>query len=544
MILRRSLSGKQWLSRSADLPSATDAQDLVEFLRRERNIPDHEEPVSYETIAWNQPQMAQSVDRIFRAIERRETIGIFGDYDCDGITSTAQLVRFFSAQGVSPLVRLPHRVHDGYGLSLSTIDAFARAHVDLLLTVDTGIASAREIEAAKARGIDVIIVDHHHVTEIPMAAYAVLHPSLDPSFAGPHPSAAGMVFLLLTALHTRAPWSDRCIDLVLATLGTIADIVPLRGLNRGLVLEGLSSIPLLPPCSLRHVLERACPQGSITSSDIAFRVAPRINAAGRMDSAMLALRALLEGGSSIDALDACNGERQLLMQDLFQSSLSAFANSPTLPPLLSSASQAYTHGTIGLLAGKLTESYGRPSMVATFRDGKGSASLRSTHAYNVMDGLLHCKDLLLTYGGHAQAGGCTFDADRWPVLEAKLLAHVAAYTDPALLVATLPCDASIETDMVTLDFCKTIHSLAPFGMSNEEPQFLIADVACTDLRRVGSSGQHLQLTCNGIKAIGFQLGQFFDQLPQRIDLLCRVGTNTWHEKTVPQLFLADIALAQ
>lgn len=488
------------------------------------------------------PDMEAAARRILAAIERQERIGIFGDYDCDGVTSTAQLVRYFARNGVTPVVRLPHRVRDGYGLSMQIVEELVDAGIRLLITVDTGIASSHEIARAADAGMDVIVVDHHHILQAPARAVAVVHPGLSSAFPLPHPSAAGVTLLLLRALEGE-DWPDRPTDEALAAIGTIADLVPLTGQNRALVRRGLQALNSLQAGPLADMARRACPSGTVTATDVAFRIAPRLNAAGRMASADIALAALLEGGTHLDALDALNTQRQDVTQQMTAGILATLDAAPALPALISAASPTYPHGIIGLLAGRLTETYGRPSIIATCCDGKGTASLRSTPAYDIAAGLQHCNDLLDTFGGHAQAGGCTFPIDRWEQLTHRLREHVEASVRPDALLPVLALDSTLHLRDVTTTLATAIASLAPFGQGNAEPVFLVPHVTLEGMRRVGGDGQHLQARAGDVKVIGFRMGHLLDTMAGPLDLACRIGIDTWNGRATAQLSLLDVRAA-
>jgi len=267
------------------------------------------------------PDMCIAVDVIAEAIVSNKTIGIFGDYDCDGVTSTVQLVRYFRAKSVEPWVRLPHRVRDGYGLNMNVVQEIIEAKVDVLITVDTGVSCVEEIQALIDNDIEVIITDHHQPGEVLPNATAIIHPEIC-NYPQPHPSGAGVVFQLLRALHGGIIWEDFATDVALAALGTTADLVPLKGDNRQLVQLGVRALRSLQTGPLAEFM--ALVQGensSLNSTDIAFKMAPRINAAGRIDDPNVALKALLEGGENLKELDRLNTERQRMTSEQVEDAL-------------------------------------------------------------------------------------------------------------------------------------------------------------------------------------------------------------------------------
>lgn len=519
-----------------------DAGALVELLKQSRGLDASGEQ---ENDSWFNPALfpdaPKAAARIRRAIAEQETIGLFGDYDCDGITSSAQMIRALERRGVEPVVKLPHRVHDGYGLKAQHVDMFHDAGVKVLITVDTGITAHEAVDKANAYGMDVIILDHHHLLTSPNA-YAILHPALSPHFPHPHPSAAGVVFIFLHALEESDHWEGRDIDLVLATIGVIADLVALSGYNRELVRAGLQAIQRLPMSPLKVLIDQVSNGKPVTSVDIAFRIAPRINAAGRMADPTLALRAILEGGILINDLDTLNALRQdQTSRALERAMLELTPNADgELPAFLSIASSSYPHGILGLLAGKLTDKYSRPSMAVHISGELCTASLRSPAHFNIVEALHRVSHLLLSHGGHAQAAGCTFALDHYVTLTDALAADAALHIKPEQLVPTLGIDAVLPSSAITQSFCNLLTDLEPYGQGNPEPLFLIENVMLENLRRVGGEGRHLQATIGSCKVIGFNIGHLMEDVREPMDIVCRVGMDTWNGVVRPQLSLVDV----
>lgn len=488
--------------------------------------------------------MQQAVQRIRKAVHAGEKIAIFGDYDCDGVTATGLMLRCLRRRNVEPLVRLPHRVEDGYGLKTKHVDECSAAGITLLITIDTGVSCAAEVDDAQAKGIDVIILDHHHIPDILPRAFAIVHPDLCPDFPGAPPAAAGVVWSLVCAMEAadgNPTWIERPMDLALAAIGTVGDLVELRDTNRTLVRAGLACLAHMGDLPLAALLEQAGVQNPITSRDIGFRIAPRLNAAGRLASPMIALQAILGDHEAIAELERLNGERQRLVAGLAEGTLvDAGQNAAAF---LCLASTECPPGVAGLLASKLTDAFGRPSLVANIRDGACVASLRSVPGYNVIEALTRHSTLLTTFGGHAQAAGCTFPLENWPALKTALeedadIRIAAEERTPCLLA-----DLALDPQHVTLDLCKKIDLLEPFGQGNMEPRFLLRNVQLTDARAVGRDLTHLQAKIGTVKLIGFQLGQLCEYASGRLDILCRVGIDTWQGRVSPQLFIDDLRLA-
>ena len=521
--LSTSLTGKRWLLKHAHQRGTT---EIIQSLAEERGL-DREPtmPIFHD--------MEKIVQRIGTAMKKNEKIAIFGDYDCDGVTACALLARYFDRQDYKVLLRLPHRLRDGYGLKEEIIQEFAKQDISLLITVDTGIGSLKEIALGKALGIDTIVTDHHIAPgELP-DAYAMLHPALETGFPLPHPSGAGVAYYLVSRLEN-GQWEDADADKTLAMIGTVADVVELRGLNRQIVQVGLKSMHSLRSGPLAELRNRT---KAVTSIDVAFRIAPRINAAGRMDDPMIALDALLYGEDHLDALDRLNVERQDQTKKLYDE---AQQHVDLTSPLLWYSSPSLPHGIIGLIAGRLTERYGKPSCIVATEKDICTASLRSPLCYHITEGLAHCHDVLSTYGGHAQAAGCSFPVDMLGTVRSTLTEQVACNTCAEDLMPTIYIDAVLDLQQISLELCHGLSTLEPFGQGNSEPRFLLRDVVCNAQRTVGSEDEHLQCTIDGIKCIGFRLGDLLSRTKGPVDIICRVGIDTWSARAVPQIFIEDM----
>ena len=528
-----SLTGKSWHlpARDARVPPSA----LTALLAREREIELGAQGALIGPCVY--PDMQRAVERIKQAVAAKERIAIFGDYDCDGVTSTAQLVRYFQRHEHEPIIRLPHRMQDGYGLNPRIVDEFIEQEVSLLITVDTGIASIAEISELQGRQVDVIITDHHqHAEELP-PAYAIVHPALAPKHPSPHPAGAGVAYQLVRALEGADTWSDSAVDQALAMIGTVADLVELRGNNRLLVQQGLRALAPLDTHPLAQLFEVAGTNlYQASSTDIAFRIAPRINAAGRMADPLLALEALLQGGQAVQELDQLNADRQDETSMHIETALKDMTDSP----LAASCKEEYGHGIVGLIAGKLTEQSGRPSMAATIDGDICTASLRSPKSYHITEGLQRCKHLLLRFGGHAQAAGCTFEYARWQELCQALSEDIQAHVSLEELVPSLHVDLTLAASDITLSLVRECSNLAPYGQGNPEPLFLLPQAQVSDTRRVGKDQSHLQARIHGIKAIGFGLGELEQHCTGPLDLVCRLGVDNWQGKEEVQLYIVDM----
>lgn len=534
-----SLTGKRWILERPDpvLPSS----DFVRELAGTRGIDPSTDGLTKLSDPLLFPDMEKAVTRIERAVSSGETIGIFGDYDADGITGVAQILYALRRRGVEPVVYLPDRAKEGFGLKIATIDTLQKKGVTLLITVDTGIASATEVAYATTCGIDTIITDHHRPHGKIPASLAIIHPLVPAPFPNPHLCGSGVALMLVRALEHGKRWDGIERDLVLATIGTIGDVVPLTGENRILVLSGLKQIASLPPSPLKDFFDAVCPRGGVTSTDIAFRIVPRINAAGRMAHPEIALDALMSGGISLDRLHALNAERQTFVEELMESAQSQLDPSHDF---LSVFSEAFTSGTVGLIAGKLTEMHGKPSIVGAIQDEKVVCSLRSVEGADVSECLAHTTVAphLSSFGGHAQAAGCTFAISQMEAVRSGLQEALQAQCGEREFLPAIRLDAELAQGFFTTSFAKSLLALEPFGAQNSEPTFFLRKKKLLDLRAIGDEGAHISCRIDGVKAVGFRFGSYLDTLSLMsfVDLACRVSINAWNGREDVQLIIEDI----
>lgn len=529
-----SLTGKRWhLARK-------NAANIVETLRQERGLKD--DPGAKLSDPMLFAEMGKAIARIRHAIEKGETVAVFGDYDADGITGSAQLVRFFRRHGIEPLVHLPDRMKEGYGMKKTSIDILKQKGASLIITVDTGISAHAEILHALSLGIDVIVTDHHRPQGGRPAAYAVIHPEIPSEFPNRNLSGSGVAFMLVRALEDGKPWQGIETDAALAAIGTVGDLVPLTGENRLLVIHGLRFLDKLQPSPLKDFIDDVRGSGPLTAGDIAFRVVPRINAAGRMAHPDIALRALLQGGDALQELHRLNGDRRTFVEELDEllGSDAALHDAFVLV-----ASSDVTPGTAGLLASRFTERLGRPSLVAAVTGELAVASIRSPEGIDAMEvlGDPAVKQFLLTFGGHAQAAGCTFKAADVPALRSAFneALNTRGITAESL-VPSIHLDAALLPVALGPAFVRQLMTLSPFGAGNDEPLFLLPSQKIGDARTVGSDRTHLQCRIGAVKAIGFGLGALIDQVSssQTFDIACRLGMDTWNGRESVQLFIEDI----
>ncbi len=447
--------------------------------------------------------MGKAVERILQAIRQGEPMTIYGDYDVDGTSASSLLYLFLSQWGARVDVYIPRRDTEGYGLNVPALQSLYNKGTSLIITVDTGISGAKEVEAAP-EGLDIIITDHHLAPKELPKAYAVINPN-QPGDTYPCKGIAGVgvAFKLCQALYqkyngTKDFWDD-LIELV--ALGTVADMVPLVGENREIVRKGLVKMPDTPIMGLRALIAATvAPGAAINSGTIGFGLGPRINAAGRLDDAMMAVRLLTtrdgeEAQELAQELNEANKERQAISQKIFEEA-EALLTEKGLPDWgIVLGKEGWHPGVIGIVASRLTEKYHLPSILLTIDGEKAKGSCRSIPPLDLYQALTKCKDCLTQYGGHAQAAGLTMEAGRIPELEKlfnKVVGDMLHYE--AYVPSQVPDYFVPEGEEVTQEQVEDLETLAPFGMGNPSPVLGFAHCQIQDATLLGKAKNHLKLT--------------------------------------------------
>jgi single-stranded-DNA-specific exonuclease len=507
--------------------------------------------------------MSQAVHRIRQAIRNREPIVVYGDFDADGVTSTVLLVQTLKSLNANVEAYIPHRVDEGYGLNSKALQQLARKGKKLVITVDCGIRSIDEVEDGKAAGLDMIVTDHHSIgPEIPRAL-AVLNPKQeDCKYPEDMLAGVGVAYKLAVALLKAANGNDRrasrpqlspddLLDLV--AIGTVADLAPLdRMENRALVRRGLQTLNLTNRMGLQALLEVAGLQpGELSAMSIGFGIGPRINAAGRLDSAMTAYNLLCcqsrdEAVEMADKLQALNTKRQDLTraaQELIKNRLEETDQSDM--PLIFAADPGFQPGIVGLVAGRLVEEYYRPAIVMEMGDEESHASCRSIPQFDITQALDQCSDLLVRHGGHAQAAGLTIRNENIPAFHARMMEIAYESLEGQELLPTLDIDAEVDLRQVNEHLIVELEQLEPTGHSNTAPVLMTSNVRVVESRTVGKESQHLKLRitrpgCPYVDAIGFGLGHWYNRVPDYIDVAYQLEMNEWNGRRSVQMNLQDI----
>ena len=501
--------------------------------------------------------LAAAVERIERAIAARETILVQGDYDVDGITSTYVLHTTLAGLGGVSRCRIPHRTRDGYGLTTAAVDEARALGCTLIVTVDCGITAVEAVAHAKTLGIDTVVTDHHEPAATLPEACAVVNP-LRPGCPYPFKSLAGVgvTYKLAEALlraHGRPERAEDFLELV--ALGTIADVVPLKGENRILAAVGLERLRATRHLGLKALIERAQVAGrTLTSGQVAFVLAPRINAAGRMGHAEQALRLLMardegEARACAESLEEDNERRRVHDQGVAADAITRVEQELGWPQCASIllASDAWHPGVLGIVASRLVERFQRPTILVAFeRDGdRGRGSGRSLPGLDLTGVLDGCADLLEVYGGHALAAGLTVRRARLEALRERFDRLVRERTTPGDFVRRLDIDADVTLGECDAGLVGWIERLAPHGLGNPEPVYRAARVEVTAATVVGG-GKHLRLSVRDAtgtaEAIGFGLGARAERV--RAAGACALAfvpmRNEWNGVARVQLKLKDV----
>ncbi len=498
--------------------------------------------------------MAIAADRVARAVVERESLVVYGDYDADGITATSILLRGLRALGGEVTFYIPSRFAEGYGLNDAALDRLASAGRRFVIAVDCGVTANREIAQARDRGQDVIVVDHHEPGPALPAALAIIDPKrVDQTSTFREYAAAGLAFQLLRAVRQRLHQPDMPEELLgLAALGTIADVVPLVDDNRVLARWGLAQLRTAPGVGVGALIKIAGLTGEVSARHVAFALAPRINAAGRLGDAAVGVRLLTtddpaEADGIAAQLDDENRQRralcdQILVQAIEQVESAGLQDASAIVL----ASEGWHPGVIGIVASQLVERYYRPVVLLAVAAGTARGSARSIERFHLVDALAECAGLLDRFGGHAIAAGLTITADRIPEFSRRFGEIAASRLGPDDLVPVLDVDEEVRLAAMTPALAEQLQRLAPFGMDNPEPVFAARGLVAVTTRVMGD-GQHLRLGLTDgdsfAEAVGFRLGDASELLAftrAKIDLAFTVSVDRWNDRPRVQLMAEDL----
>lgn len=545
------------------------SEDIISMLLKNRGYEDEKdienflhprlEDVTPESVAIDGNHLKKALKRIEKAIKYQEQIVVFGDYDVDGITGSAILWETLHELGAKCLPYIPNRVDEGYGLSIKGIrnlpagrqgQELGIKNTKLIITVDNGIVAHEAVKFANEQGIDVIITDHHTVGESKPDAYAIVHTT---KLCG-----AGVAYLLSKELRIKnGEWrEDSDVHLELAALGTVADLVPLTDANRAIVMHGLEKLRTTSRTGLVALFNQAgIKQDAIGVYDIGYIIGPRLNAAGRIESAMDSLRLLCTKDQSratqlASKLELINRERQFLLKEAVEHAIAHFSgesfDSAQGKKILIVGHETYKEGVIGLVAGKLVEEYYRPAIVLSIGETHSKASVRSISGFNIIDFLRSHHEHFVNVGGHPMAAGFTVETAKIAQLQEALESKAAELLTDEILTRSLKIDLELPFSALDQDLYDKLQQLAPFGMANPEPVFATPGVRVENIKVLGKEAQHLKLVLSQdgkqFEAIAFGMGALSEELKagDKIDVAYVLDENTWNGNTKLQLKIRDI----
>lgn len=503
--------------------------------------------------------MTEAVYRLRMAIRNREPMAVYGDFDCDGVSSTVLLTQALRRLGADVRHYIPNRVDEGYGLNSPALKSLAEQGVRVVVTVDCGIRSVQEVIDGKSYGLDMIVSDHHSLgPEVP-PALAVVNPKQEGClYPEKMLAGVGLAYKIAQALYMEAHrrgiskaegWHPNdWLDLV--AIGTVADIAPLLGENRMLVQEGLKKLsnPDRPGLKALYGVAGVRP-GRVNAVTIGFVLGPRINAAGRLRSALLAYDLLAaeemsQAARLAEEINALNQERQQKTDQMQQWAEETMPGDPASQPLLFAADSRFEQGVVGLVASRLTETYYRPAVVVQVGQDESHGSCRSIPEFHITQALDRCADLLERHGGHAAAAGFTIRTDRVELLRERLVGLAGEQLAGQALVPSLEIDAELPLGDASFEIADALAGLEPTGEANRAPLFLARDLTVADRRLVGAEGKHLKLTLtNGtasMDAIAFRLGEQAASIPDRIDVAYTLEADEWNDRRRLQFNVRDL----
>jgi single-stranded-DNA-specific exonuclease len=556
------MSHTHWnlLPKPSQLPDIAGVHTLVLQLLYNRGIKD---PTEIELFLANDqrlevdpdciPDMSPAVLRTHQALLAGEKIAIYGDFDADGITATALLVEGLSAMGATAIPYIPNRTTEGYGLRAQALEKLRDQGVSLIITVDTGVTAALEVEIARKLHMDVIVTDHHvPVGPLPRAV-AVVNPKRSDSR---HPlkdlAGVGVAYKFLQALvtdKTKEEILTSVLDLV--AIGTVTDMVTLQGENRYWVKKGLELINASKRLGVREILRTArLTPGTLEAQAISWGIGPRINAAGRIDNATTSYKLLLiedpeEAKILAEELEKKNAERLQRQSELLARAIEQITTSGEDKPILFAGDQDFHAGVLGPVAGRLTDKYYRP--VILFRVGKETCrgSGRSIAEFDLISALTECQDLLTKFGGHTRAAGMNLAAADLPEFQRRIYELASKKLEGLDLRPHINVDAEVPLSALDFELYDQIQRLSPFGMGNPEPLFLTRHVGINELKQMGNNSEHIRCKIKQgnttIPAIGWDFSKYLDEINKYIDIVYKLEMNNWNGQQFLRISLQDFS---
>lgn len=501
--------------------------------------------------------MDKAAARITRAVDNMEKIAVYGDYDADGVTSTAMLYSYLETRGADVIFYIPQREGEGYGMNIGAVEYLKEQGVSLIVTVDNGISSVQEVARANELGIDVVVTDHHRPQEILPDAVAVVD-AYRPDDTSPykHFSGVGIAFKLLMALEDGAGDVEDLLEAYsdLAAIGTIGDIVPLTGENRTLIRAGLERLSQSDRPGVQALLENAGVAGkALTSTNVAFTLVPRINATGRMGAPERAVRLLISGYEEeaevlSEEICADNEERRRVEAEIAEAAFAAIeAKGYMKDRVVVVDGENWHHGVIGIVASRVTERCGKPCMIISRGETEAKGSGRSIEGFSLFEAICACGDLLIKFGGHPMAAGITLKPENIEAFRKRINRYAAEHF-PQMPTQTVTLDCKLNPAALSVSMAQSLTQLEPFGNGNPQPVFGLFNMELSNVTPVGGGG-HLRLTLekNGAVITAMRFNTKPEELPyhigDKIDLAVQLEAREFRGQPSLTVIVRDMKFA-
>lgn len=501
--------------------------------------------------------MDKAAARITRAVDNMEKIAVYGDYDADGVTSTAMLYSYLETRGADVIFYIPQREGEGYGMNIGAVEYLKEQGVSLIVTVDNGISSVQEVARANELGIDVVVTDHHRPQEILPDAVAVVD-AYRPDDTSPykHFSGVGIAFKLLMALEDGAGDVEDLLEAYsdLAAIGTIGDIVPLTGENRTLIRAGLERLSQSDRPGVQALLENAGIAGkALTSTNVAFTLVPRINATGRMGAPERAVRLLISGYEEeaevlSEEICADNEERRRVEAEIAEAAFADIeAKGYMKDRVVVVDGENWHHGVIGIVASRVTERCGKPCMIISRGETEAKGSGRSIEGFSLFEAICACGDLLIKFGGHPMAAGITLKPENIEAFRKRINQYAAEHF-PQMPTQTVTLDCKLNPAALSVSMAQSLTQLEPFGNGNPQPVFGLFNMELSNVTPVGGGG-HLRLTLekNGAVITAMRFNTKPEELPyhigDKIDLAVQLEAREFRGQPSLTVIVRDMKFA-
>lgn len=501
--------------------------------------------------------MDKAAARITRAVDNMEKIAVYGDYDADGVTSTAMLYSYLETRGADVIFYIPQREGEGYGMNIGAVEYLKEQGVSLIVTVDNGISSVQEVARANELGIDVVVTDHHRPQEILPDAVAVVD-AYRPDDTSPykHFSGVGIAFKLLMALEDGAGDVEDLLEAYsdLAAIGTIGDIVPLTGENRTLIRAGLERLSQSDRPGVQALLENAGIAGkALTSTNVAFTLVPRINATGRMGAPERAVRLLISGYEEeaevlSEEICADNEERRRVEAEIAEAAFADIeAKGYMKDRVVVVDGENWHHGVIGIVASRVTERCGKPCMIISRGETEAKGSGRSIEGFSLFEAICACGDLLIKFGGHPMAAGITLKPENIEAFRKRINQYAAEHF-PQMPTQTVTLDCKLNPAALSVSMAQSLTQLEPFGNGNPQPVFGLFNMELSNVTPVGGGG-HLRLTLekNGAVITAMRFNTKPEELPyyigDKIDLAVQLEAREFRSQPSLTVIVRDMKFA-